>query len=131
MTFSESISAGWKMDDLTYQEMIRAARANKEYLSFIDLEPGARQVVTIEKVIRKTNVKAIGGRTEKVVDFIQLKGTEKLLWLSLGKLRSLATILGRDASKWVGQKIVIYADPTVKMKGEVVGGLVIEAVKNG
>ena len=131
MTFSESISAGWKMDDVTYQEMIRAARANKEYLSFIDLEPGARQVVTIEKGIRKTNVKAIGGRTEKVVDFIQLKGTEKLLWLSLGKLRSLATILGRDASKWVGQKIVIYADPTVKMKGEVVGGLVIEAVKNG
>ena len=131
MTCLESILAGCKMDDVTYQEMIRAARANKEYLSFIDLEPGARQTVVIEKVIRKTNVKAIGGRTEKVVDFLQLKGTEKLLWLSLGKLRSLANILGRDASKWAGQKIVLFADPSVKMKGEVVGGLVIEAVKNG
>lgn len=114
------------MDDPNFQEMIRAARASKEYLSFIDLEPGARQTVTIEKVIRKTNVKAVGGRTEKVVDFLKLKGTEKLLWLSLGKLKSLANILGRDASKWAGRKIVLFADPSVKMKGEEVGGLVIE-----
>jgi len=110
----------------SFVDMIRIAREGKEYLSFIDLPEGTRATVTIEKIIRKTNVKSAGGRTVKVVDFIQFKGKEKLLWLSLGKLKSRKTILGSNAADWKGKDIVLFADPSVKMSGSVVGGLVIE-----
>ena len=117
------------MDEINYQDMIRAARADKEYLSYIDFDPNSKKVLVIESVIRKTNVVGIGGKTHKVVDLIKLKGTDKMLWLSLGKLKRLGEILGKDASKWVGQKIKLWADPSVKMRGQVVGGIVIEEAK--
>jgi len=114
------------MNDVSYVEMVRAAREDKEYLSFIDLPEGSRATVKIEAVIRKKNVKSTGGRKTKVVDFLKFEGKEKLLWLSLGKLKSLASILGKDAAQWVGKEIVLFADPSVKMAGIAVGGIVIE-----
>ena len=117
------------MSEIDYQEMIRAARADKEYLSYIDFKPNSKHTLTIENVVRKTNVVGIGGKTHKVVDLIKFKGTEKMLWLSLGKLKSLGDILGKNASDWIGQKITLWADPNVKMRGQVVGGIVIEVAK--
>ena len=113
-------------DDVDFQDMIRAARANKEYLSYIDFEPNSRHTLTIERVIRKRDVVGIGAIKHKVVDLVKFRGTEKMLWLSLGKLKKLGEVLGRDASKWPGKKIKLWADPSVKMRGQVVGGIVIE-----
>lgn len=117
------------MSDLTFIGMIRAAREEKEYLSFIDLPEGSRVTVKIEKVVRKTNVTSSGGRKTKVVDFLKFEGKDKLLWLSLGKLKSLSKILGKDVAKWPGKEIVLFADPSVKMSGVAIGGLVIEEAK--
>lgn len=127
--YSISILAGQKMSEINYREMIKVARENKEYLSFIDLEPNTSQKVTIEKLIKKTNVVSVGGRVEKVVYLLKFKGTEKLLWLSLGKLKALGEILGQDTKQWAGKQIALYADSTVRMKGQTVGGLVIKEAK--
>lgn len=129
MIYSGSILAGCNVDEISYQDMVRAARANKEHLSYIDMEPGTRRTVIIQSVIKQKNVKSSKGRTEKEVHFLKLQGTEKLLWLSIGKLKSLADAIGRDASKWPGQKIVLFADPSVTFGRDVVGGIVIEAAK--
>ena len=112
-------------DEPSFFEMIQVARANKEYLSFIDLPPGTKAKVKIEKVIRKKDVVSIGGRKEKVVDFLKFEGKDKLLWLSLGKLKSLRDILGTNVKDWIGKEIILFADPAVRMKGVEVGGLVI------
>jgi len=116
------------MSEINYREMIKVARQDKEYLSFIDLAANTSQTVTIEKLIKKTNVVSVGGRVEKVVYLLKLKGTEKMLWLSLGKLKALGEILGEDTKTWIGKQIVLFADPNVKMKGQTVGGLVIKDV---
>ena len=117
------------MSEINYREMIKVAREDKEYLSFIDLEPNTSQTVTIEKLIKKTNVVSVGGRVEKVVYLLKFKGTEKMLWLSLGKLKALGEILGQDTKQWAGKQIALYADSTVRMKGQTVGGLVIKEAK--
>ena len=117
------------MSEISYREIVKTLRENKEYLSFIDIESGKSQTVTIEKLIKKTNVVSVGGRVEKVVYLLKLKGSEKLLWLSLGKLKALGEILGEDTKTWIGKQISLYADPTVKMKGQTVGGLIIKEAK--
>ena len=117
------------MSDISYREMIKVARANKEYLSYIDIESGKSQTVTIEKLIKKNNVVSVGGRVEKVVYLLAIKNSDKLLWLSLGKLKALGEILGEDTKTWIGKQIVLFADPNVKMKGQTVGGLVIKEAK--
>ena len=113
------------MSEPDFHEMIRVAREGKEYLSYIDLPPGSKVKVKIEAVIRKRDVVSTGGRKQKVVDFLKFEGKDKLLWLSLGKLKTLGKVLGRDAKEWVGKEITLYADPSVKMSGVEVGGLVI------
>ena len=113
------------MTQISYREIVKTLRENKEYLSFIDLAANTSQTVTIERLIKKTNVVSVGGRVEKVVYLLKLKGTDKMLWLSLGKLKALGEILGEDTKTWIGKQIVLFADPNVKMKGQTVGGLVI------
>lgn len=117
------------MSEINYIDMIRSARAEAEYLSYIDFEPGKTYTVKIEKVTHKANAKTAFGKTEKNVYFLKFENTGKQLWLSLGKLKRLGEILGRDVAKWVGKSIALHADPSVKFKGEAVGGLVIKAVQ--
>ena len=117
------------MSEINYIDMIRSARAEAEYLSYIDFEPGKTYTVKIEKVTHKANAKTAFGKTEKNVYFLKFEKTEKQLWLSLGKLKRLGEILGRDVAKWVGRTIALHADPNIKFKGEVVGGLVVKAAE--
>ena len=117
------------MSEISYREIVKTLRENKEYLSFIDLAANTSQTVTIERLIKKTNVVSVGGRVEKVVYLLKLKGTDKMLWLSLGKLKALGEILGEDTKTWIGKQIVLFADPNVKMKGQTVGGLVIREAR--
>lgn len=37
--------------------------------------------------------------------------------------RVLARLWGTDASKWIGRRLTLYCDPTVKWAGEAVGGI--------
>lgn len=114
------------MSEINFIEMIRVAREDKEHLSFIDLPENTPVTVRIEKVVRKTNVKGSNGRNHKAVDFLKFKDKDKLLWLSLGKLKMLSSILGKNAADWIGKDVVLVADPTVKMAGVAVGGIVIK-----
>ena len=116
-------------EEINFIEMIRAARAGAEYLSYIDFEPGKTYKLKIEKVIHKAAAKSSFGKVEKNVYFLKFEKTEKQLWLSLGKLKRLGEILGRDVSKWQGQTIALVADSKVRFKGEEVGGLVIKEVR--
>lgn len=114
--------------DTTAHAMVRELRQNSPHLSYWDLEPGQRVTVKIKAVERQTNVATPRGK-EPVVYFLRFDGAKKLLWLTTGKIKTLKTILGNDASKWSGQSVTLFADPTVKMKGVEVGGIVIEKGK--
>jgi|11_taG_2_1085331.scaffolds.fasta_scaffold01280_10 hypothetical protein len=54
-----------------------------------------------------------------------LEGAKKALIISKGKRKALVHLFGAYQN-WIGQTIKIVADPTVKFKGKVVGGLVIQ-----
>jgi hypothetical protein len=59
-----------------------------------------------------------------------LEGAKKALIISKGKRKSLVHLFGAYQN-WIGQTIKIVADPTVKFKGKVVGGLVIQKATQG
>lgn len=114
--------------DTTAHAMVRELRQDSPHLSFWDFEPGQRVTAKIEAVERETNVATPRGRIP-VVYLLRFEGKTKRLWLSTGKVKTLKGLLGNDASKWKGQSVTLFADPTVKMKGEPVGGIVIEGAK--
>ena len=65
------------------------------------------------------------GKTQEMV-VATLEGAKKALIISKGKRKSLIALFGA-VPNWIGQEIKIIADPTVKFKGEVCGGLKIVA----
>ena len=63
------------------------------------------------------------GKTQEMV-VATLDGAKKALIISKGKRKALIALFGA-VPNWIGQEIKIIADPSVKFKGQVVGGLVI------
>ncbi|MEE9352563.1 MAG: hypothetical protein V3U78_09905 [Thiotrichaceae bacterium] len=64
-----------------------------------------------------------GKKDNKIV--ATLEGSKKALIISKGKRKALVHLFG-EYKNWIGQSIKIVADPDVKFKGKVVGGLVIQ-----
>lgn len=83
----------------------------------------------LKKHSLKKNVIGVGGSTHPEVLFLKFKGKDKVLWMNEKKLHAIGEILGKNLSSWVGKKIEILADPTVKVRGRVTGGLVIQEAK--
>lgn len=81
----------------------------------------------IEDVLMYDEVVFDGGRREKNVPTIKFVGKQKQLVLRTGANRkSLVKAFGADTRKWRGQKVGLYFEPNVKMKGELVGGIRIK-----
>jgi hypothetical protein len=100
------------------------------WLAGEDLNGKPPAVVEIEQVLIYGEVPFAGGRKEKNVPALKLKGAKKQLVLRTGTNRkTLVAMFGTDTSKWVGQKIALYYEPNVKMKGELVGGIRITEAK--
>ncbi|MDT8320746.1 MAG: hypothetical protein RQ826_09510 [Xanthomonadales bacterium] len=54
---------------------------------------------------------------------------EKGLVMNTTTIRVLADAFGGDTDHWKGQKAVLYVDPNVSFKGQVVGGLRLRPIK--
>lgn len=65
----------------------------------------------------------MSGKTQEMV-VATLDGAKKALIISKGKRKALIALFGA-VPNWIGQEIKIIADPTVKFKGEICGGLKI------
>lgn len=97
----------------------------EDYLGFADF---ALHGIN-EKVfkIKSLDVDAIpipmSGKTQEMV-VATLEGAKKALIISKGKRKALIALFGA-VPNWIGQEIKITADPSVKFKGQVCGGLVV------
>jgi len=67
------------------------------------------------------------GRTKQQV-VLSFAGHTKRLGLCKTNALTIAAMLGDDTDAWVGQSITLWPDPTVTMKGAVVGGVRVRPV---
>lgn len=79
--------------------------------------------VEIEDVLLYEAIAFDAGRVEKNKPTLRFKGKKKEMVLNTVNRKHLAKMFSTDTKKWRGQKITLYYDPTVKMKGEAVGGI--------
>lgn len=96
------------------------------YLKAEDLEGKPPMTVTIAAVV----VEKVGreGKTEDKL-ILQFAECEQTLPLNKVNLKLLVKYLNsKDTQAWVGQKIVIFHDPGVAYKGQLVGGLRVRQV---
>lgn len=92
-------------------------------------------VVTVKEVISlKAGFKFENSHTLKN-DTLCLRFTNspKVLRLNKGNLRRCQKVLGPVCKDWVGKKLKVFTDPTVRFGGKEVGGVVVkqEQVANG
>lgn len=99
------------------------------FLAVEDLEGKGDLSVTIARVVQHSNVTFVDGRKKDKVFAIEFERAKKQLTINSTRRKSLKDMFGPDVTKWKGQKITLYVDPTVKMKGEVVGGIRIREGK--
>jgi hypothetical protein len=102
-------------------EDIRAAIAPKtDQLNADDLLTGP----IVERIVRVTTKKA----KEQTVS-VHLEG--RLPWKpSKGMLRILVEAWGLDSSKWIGQHVKLFREPTVEYGSSEIGGIQIAAMTN-
>ena len=91
-------------------------------------------VLTIEKAYYATGVNVSGNKTDGY--FIDFKEDVKSMVVNSGNRARIAKIVGikkqlqpieaRNLKNWVGISLELVFDPTVKMMGQVVGGIVVK-----
>ncbi len=102
----------------------------ENYLGYLDFAVNGTKDATFK--ITALSVDAIpipmSGKTDNKI-VATLEGAKKALIISKGKRKVLVHLFGAYQN-WIGQSIKIVADPTIKFKGKVVGGLVIQRASN-
>lgn len=93
---------------------------DSDQLDAVDLLGGAR-VFTIQKVSK--------GSSEQPVN-VQLAEFPRPWRPGKSMRRVLAACWGADASQWVGRRVELYCDETVRFGGEAVGGTRISALSD-
>jgi hypothetical protein len=78
------------------------------------------------KSLKLEDMPGDGGEQRWVVYFRKL---QKGMVLNTTALRLLGQTFGDESDAWIGKKVVVYLDPTVLFKGQVVGGLRLWPVK--
>lgn len=58
---------------------------------------------------------------------LYFKENVKPLILNVTNGKTIATLYGKDADAWVGKRISLYFDPTIKVGKEIVGGTRVKA----
>lgn len=85
-------------------------------------------VVTVKEVISlKAGFKFENSQTLKQ-DTLCLRFTNspKILRLNKGNLRRCQKVMGSMCKDWVGRKLKVFTDPTVRFAGKEVGGIVVK-----
>ncbi len=90
----------------------------------------ALDIVGAEPVIRIRDVKVIPGAAAQGV-WIYFDGDKNRPWkASKGMLRVLAGAWGRDSAAWIGKRVKIFYESSVKYAGADVGGIRIRALSD-
>lgn len=84
-------------------------------------------VVTITAVLEIRDAKFKDGRTKAKVFAIQFREFTRMLCLNATNRDTLKAMFGRTADDVIGNQIVLYVDPRVKLAGKVVPGIRIKA----
>jgi hypothetical protein len=96
-----------------------------DVLRFVDIDRD--HTVRIKKV-EKGKVTGSGGKSSGK-GMLWFDGAAKPMAAGSGVLATIAELYGKAPSKWVGQWITIYPDPTVKYGGAAVGGVRVRSEK--
>lgn len=97
-------------------DVTEAAEPKSDQLNADDFLPNKTKVIEITKVHKQES-----GEQRLHVFFV---GDNKKPWKPCKTMiRLLAHIWGPDGSKWVGKKLKLYRDPTVKFGAETRGGI--------
>lgn len=83
---------------------------DREYIGAWDLPPNRDVTVTIERV-KAGQLTTQGGRTAKK-PIVYFEKREKGFVLNKTNAKTIAGMYGNDTTKWVGQRIAIYATTT-------------------
>jgi len=60
---------------------------------------------------------------------LYFKELEKGLVLNTTTIRVLEKAFGPDSDDWISKRVILYTDPTVAFKGQIVGGLRLRPMK--
>lgn len=94
-------------------------------LRFVDID---RDYTLRIKKVEKGKVTGAGGKSSGK-GMIWFDGAEKPMAAGAEVLSTLAGLYGKAPSKWVGQWVTIFPDPTVKYGGQAVGGVRVRPTK--
>jgi hypothetical protein len=108
-----------------------AQMRDSEFLASEDfIVPGkdgyAQVVVTIEKVLERRNLTFADGRKKARAFTLRLVGKDRELLINATNREMLKKMFGMDSKTWIGQRVLLWVDPTVKLKGEIVPGIRIK-----
>jgi hypothetical protein len=79
-------------------------------------------ILTIRGDVYKENL-AMEGQPEDICWLIEFEEIEKPMVLKPINIDLLSAMIGDDTVEWNGKQVCLYLDPTVSMRGKVVGGL--------
>jgi hypothetical protein len=87
---------------------------SSEWLASSDIIGLGDVQVTIESVIKSTDVKMDGGRTEKEIYSLKFVGKDKKMVLNATNRKTLAKMFSASVKKWKGQKVKLYVEDGVR-----------------
>jgi len=87
---------------------------SSEWLASSDIIGLGDVQVTIESVVKSTDVKMDGGRTEKEIFSLKFKGKDKKMVLNATNRKTLAKMFSASVKKWKGQKVKLYVEDGVR-----------------
>ena len=87
---------------------------SSEWLASSDIIGLGDVQVTIESVVKSTNVKMDGGRTEKEIYSLKFVGKDKKMVLNATNRKTLAKMFSASVKKWKGQKVKLYVEDGVR-----------------
>lgn len=90
---------------------------------------GRGMLVTIKEIFQENVAKE--GAPEELKWCIQFAETDKPMVLNPTNGQTIASILkSEETDNWIGNKVVLYDDPTVPFGGKLVGGIRVRAPRN-
>jgi len=87
---------------------------SSEWLASSDIIGLGDVQVTIESVVKSTDVKMDGGRTEKEIYSLKFVGKDKKMVLNATNRKTLAKMFSASVKKWKGQKVKLYVEDGVR-----------------
>ena len=87
---------------------------SSEWLASSDIIGLGDVQVTIESVVKSTDVKMDGGKTEKEIYSLKFVGKDKKMVLNATNRKTLAKMFSASVKKWKGQKVKLYVEDGVR-----------------